>query len=64
MEKERNPICEEALEHGLIFCLNLKKEEKTLDDLIKHLQYQLKIIKQERFEKNENEIDSIISRKP
>jgi len=61
MEKEYNPINEKALEHGLIFCLKYKEEGKTLDHLIDHLKNQLKIVKQERFEKNENKIESIIS---
>ena len=60
MEKERNPICEEALEHGIMVCLKYKAEGKTLDDIIEHLKDQLKIIKQKRFEKNENEIKSTI----
>lgn len=53
MEKE-NPINEASLEHGLIVCLNHKKEGKTIDDLIKHIKNQLQIIKQQKFHKNES----------
>lgn len=53
-----NPISEASIEHGLMFCLKLKDEGKTLDDLIEHLKGQLKIIKTEKFYRIENEITS------
>lgn len=60
MEKDNNnPICEDALEHGIMLCRKYKKEGKTLDDLIKHLENQLSIIKMSKFMKNEIEIDKL-----
>jgi len=40
--------------------LEYKEEGKTIDDLIKHLKTQLKIVKQKQFEKNENEFLELI----
>jgi len=58
-EKKHNPLLnEECLEHGLMFCLKYKKMGKTLDDLIEHLQTQLYIIKEKKFENLENEVYS------
>ena len=64
MEKETekyNPVNEATLEHCLICCLKLKKEGKTIDDLISHIKTQLKTIKQKRYEKYEKELMPISS---
>ena len=54
---EENPINEQVLEHWLLKTLEMKKDGKTLDDLIKYLQQQLSIIKMSRFMKNEIEFE-------